>query len=233
MEVSLGTTKDDGDPASTDGALGVRLTFMDNGDPMRDPTYTKEIGDVIDQCAPSMPGEDGATQLKCMADKSKDIRANYAGKHWNANRVQGAFAIGSQIAGSGIEHMRYSRFSAWVVGGTPFVSSQHFGYLVFEVKYDGVKFPEAAEELTYGTRAIVGTSHMTAFLELTGLHNFEKGAMTPNQHKWSAGVDLNVSGSTWVAVGFGDTFGDEGVSTLFANLKWATSDADRFSDLKK
>lgn len=232
-QVSAGTVQTPGDAGGTDLAVGLRLTLIDQSDPMLNDAYVRSLAAAISDCKPQQPGEAEGKALACIAERSKKVREAWVDNHWNAFRLSVAWASGWRAPGSVIKDSSSNGWSTWVAGNVPIGRK---GQVVGQLQY--THRPEAASsadvasnDAKFGCRGFLGNGRINAFLELAGTrrHGLPEGS-DKGKSSWSGGIEYRMSEHVWVSTGLGSSFGAKGVSSkvvVLANLRFALSDESR------
>lgn len=228
--LSFGTAKAATDSASTDLGVGLAITLFDGGDVMADAERTDELSDSLATCRPSSPGE---SALPCLRRKAQDVWSRYS--TWNATRVELGVGSGLTFVESTWNDAELSGFGAWLVAA--FKLGDH-GQLITQASYRHTPEVDAAaamDQVTYGGRFLFGTAHMNGFGELVGEYMDVADGTSDSSGEWSVGVEARVAKDLWISSGFGRRFStlteDAEKVVLIANVRWAISDAARFSAL--
>lgn len=239
-QLSLGTVAHEGDAASTDLGFGVKISFLDRGDPMASPEFTRGLGDALVDCLPDNPEmgeEETAAELECV-DKLIAARWNeHARENWNAARLSLALATRWTFEDSDFDRMENNGFRAWLTGG---LAMSTRGMALGQIEYrDQPEFGTlpSADSLSAGARVLFGSPGINGFLEVTS-ERVSSSAGDENRTSWSVGADIRVAGSIWISAGFGRRFedlledDDDAKTAVLANLKWGITSQSRISTLR-
>lgn len=258
-QFSLGTARVSGDTASTDLGFGVRLTLLDQTDPMANVAFTDSLDQILKACEPGQlpcppDPEDPEdmerfarelSQIEAAAQKciDKGMRQAYKAfsertrSQWNAARVAFAFATGWRFEGSDLGEGTHAGLQTWLVGAAP-VSD--FGQLIGQLAF--THRPELGEtsefdRFNYGARFLTGSATFNSFLELVGESRSGTNDDTNDSSGlWSAGVEFRVAENLWISTGLGSRFGtlDEAESAfVIADVRWGLSSKSRLEDLRR
>jgi hypothetical protein len=233
-ELSLATAQSGPAPMTgargdADGAIGLRLTLFDDGDPMLDDGYRGKLAKGMLDCAPQQPGGPPERDLACLREVARKLREEWLDKKWNATRASFGFATGLRAPGSLIEDATWRGLAAWLVGG---IGLGGWGQLIGELRYDR-DHTFKTNVITFGGRANVGTARFNAFGEVVG--HGRPGAATgidTFDASWSAGVEVRVAEHAWLSGGFGKSFATDQQPDpiiVLANIKWVVSSEARLT----
>jgi hypothetical protein len=232
--LSVGTVQTPGQTGSTDIALGLRLTLVDKGDRMLDPSYVTMLETVINDCKPTQPHQAPALALTCMKELSKKGREEWLKAHWNAFRLSAAIASGWRAPGSVLKNSESSGWSTWISGAVP---ARHWGQIVGQARYvnrnnavPAVDTPP--EEISLGARGFVGTGTLNGFVELAYVAKYDLPATldTGGATTWSAGLEYRIAETTWISASLGSggrTQSGERQASFIANLRFGLADESR------
>lgn len=231
-QISLATARAQSDTASTDIALGLRLTLLDQGDPMLDNEFTRALGTALLRCAPSQPGLGGrAEQEACLHRARGELAQLWQRRHWNEPRISVGLGTGVRAVNSLLRNREWLGWSAWGAGAIPVASLQ----ILLHVQYDqreSVGGTPASQALSYGTRALLGSGTVAGYLELLGTRLFAVSAGTERgTASWSGGIEFEAAENLWLSTGFGSRFATETQEdkiVIIAGIRWAISDAARY-----
>lgn len=238
-QVSLGTVRASGDSASTDIAMGIRTTLIDEADPMQSRRYTDSLSSRMLECIPSMPGSDTTVTLRCIEEAIagvQDLSADWL-KRWNSRRVIVAFAFGQRFVGSEPDRREGLGWRAWALGSNPLGSwGILLGYL--EVgRRNAVAGSPGFGSFRYGGRTVVGGSTLNGFVEVIGESRFDApAAAEEGGTSWSAGLEVRATEGVWLSTGFGQRHAEATSPDrllVIANLRLGLSRGARFSDLER
>lgn len=225
LQVSLGTARAAGDSASTDLALGLRTTILDEGDPMTSPTFVRALGDALLKCAPTRPGE--AQSPACLGNSARALREAWVGQRWNARRLTIAAATGLRFANSAVKDSRGLGWSVWLAGANPLGG---WGQVLAQLQYRHRRLADPASprnSVAYGARALAGGGGFDAFVEVTGQSGL--GSTTGSDAangSWTGGVEFRAADNLWLSAGLGSKVAVQGQPdkvVVIANVRWGIS----------
>jgi hypothetical protein len=241
LQLSFGTVRSTGDTASTDLALGVRLPFIDSGDPLRSAAFTDSVGASI-IAAGCVPGNDSTggppvdfdpeANARCMAQAIDSLATSWAASHWNASALMLAAATGVQLEQSHLGDRRWSGMNIWLTGS---LGLGQWGSLIVQSTYadnrrsavDSLQY----KALRFGSRLLVGGVRLNGFVEAESEFRWDRGrAVKKDDGQWSAGVEFRVSPELWLSTGFGEPYNVLDLpdrTAVFANLRWGLSSKAR------
>ena len=244
MQLSLGTTRSEGDEADTDLALGLRLTLADRGDPLRAAEFRRTLADALLDCAPALP--DPTPSDACVSRETAATWEAWTADHWNAARFSVAAAWGVRLEDSELDEREYSGWGAWAVGALPLGSR---GQLIAQLARE--ERPELGSQPGYadwsaGARAIVGNAKINGFAEYVVLSREIDGPDLPGDGDpaeqevdsglWSAGIEARVAEGLWASAGFGSRLSEvlvDAEKTFVAlGLRWGISSTARIDALR-
>ena len=235
-QVSLGSVRTGGDSASTDVALGVRTTLIDEADPMQSGEFTDSLSLNMMGCIPAQPGSDTTATLRCIEDAIDATQAHWL-KRWNSRRLIVAFAFGQRFVNSNPHDREGLGWRAWALGSNPLGT---WGILLGYVEVgrrSAVEGRPSFGSFRYGGRAVVGASTLNGFLELLGEARSDAPAsVEKGGTSWSAGLEMKATDGVWLSTGFGRRFTDAQAPDrllVIANLRLGLSKGARFSDLQR
>jgi hypothetical protein len=234
LQFSFAAVATSGDSSSTDLGYGVRATFYDAGDPLRDSATTNSLGELMLACAPSAPPTgpapepseaERATQLACIDRKSDSLAQMFAHAHWNAARVMVAWAGGQRLKGSAQNQTGAIGNRVWAVGSYGFGPMQLIGYAAFTSR-PAIDTLSSYQAWSYGARVNVGSTTFNGFAELLGQSATKAPAGVPKSTSaWSAGIEFRVASGFWIETGFGERFQESPTpehTVVLANIRWGT-----------
>lgn len=235
-QISLGTTRASGDSSSTDLALGVRTTLIDEADPMQSRRFTDSLSNRMMQCIPSLPGSDTTEALRCIEGAIEATRQQWL-ERWNSRRLVIAFAFGQRFLNSSPSDRVGLGWRAWALGSNPLGEwGIVLGYL--EVgRRNAVDGNPSFGSFRYGGRAVVGASTLNGFLEIIGESRFDAPAGADDGGtSWSAGLEIKATDGVWLSTGFGQRYTEAQAPDrllVIANLRFGLSKGARFADLQR
>ncbi|HVP38575.1 MAG TPA: hypothetical protein VMS93_05255 [Candidatus Saccharimonadales bacterium] len=232
-QLSLGTARAAGDTGSTDVAFGLRLTILDESDPMKDWDFTAALATAMKGCAPKSPGE---SSLPCLDQVVSAESDKWFKQHWNDRRLSVGAAAGFRAVQSALQDRRWLGWSGWLSGG---VGLGQWGQVLAQLQFDQRDSLQGAAEtksLTYGARVVAGSGGSNAFLELAGVHEFDAPAGSDaGSGRWSGGMEFRAGENLWISTGFGSRFSTlkqaEHVM-LLAGIRWGFSKQARMDALR-
>ncbi|HEV3052759.1 MAG TPA: hypothetical protein VGX50_20765 [Longimicrobium sp.] len=225
-QLSLATARSAGDSADTDLALGLRLTLLDQTDPMRDTAYTNELRRRMATGCPISDdfNADLAEQRTCLGKVTSGWREEWKRERsrWNGTSLGLAFAGGWRFDESVVRNSEWRGLSTWATGGVPVGT---FGLLLGQLRYD-LQEDGGSSGLAYGARAFVGTRIVNGFFELVGDHRGEASG----EVNWTSGLEFRAAENMWLSTGFGSRAvpgSSEQRTVVIADLRWNIADAPR------
>jgi len=228
-QLSVATVRSAGDTAATDLGLGIRLTLIDNGDPMSHPEFTNVLGDQLLTCSSGPP--DFKPALDCLGAVNERLRAQFLQAHWNATRLSVAFATGLRFNQSQVSETSALGWNGWAALTAPLGSAgQMVGYFAFTHR-PVLSGAASFSSVDFGGRLLVGSPGFNAFAEVVGNSRFNTSdASNTSSAAWSGGVEFKAADKLWLSTGFGKRFGDMAKPDrviVIANLRWAVSSRAR------
>ena len=236
-QLSIGTARSAGDSASTDLALGVRVTLLDQGDPMLYDSFTVPVGAKLRECTnvnPDLPDDRVEATIQACSDSvmAAEYR-DWTRKHWNARRVAVGGATGTRLVNSAFDETDGLGAQLWLVGANPVGSAgQAIGQLTY--RHRTPVGDSAVQNLfSYGLRMIFGSPTFNGFGEVIG----ENPSGTDGERRtlWSGGVEFRVGTNLWLSTGLGARYNElsgETKSVVLANLRWGMTSESRFAELR-
>ena len=236
-QLSLATARSSGTGSDTDVALGVHITLLDRGDPMRDPAVTDRLGTDLLTCAPDQPGEE--LSLACVDSVTATAFASYTQEHWLQPRLSVATAVGGTFLDSDVRRSRSAGVEAWAVGALPILSR---GQLVAQARVG--QRPERDSIPAFcgadvAARLVLGSGTFNLFAEVVGEHrSFEDEPLAVSDGgglSWSGGLEFRMMPNTWVSTGFGSQYGVLGEpdrTLVFGHIRWGITSVERIGDLQ-
>ena len=245
-QVSVGTARAGGEEADTDLAVGLRLTLVDRGDPLRSEEFRRALGEALVDCAPPQPAP--TPSEACVGRETEEALKAWTAERWNAARLAVASAWGVRMEGSELDQRDYAGWKAWVVGSAPLGRrGQLIGQLAREERPALGEDP-AFRDWTAGFRALAGSPGLHGFLELLAASREvdEDAEIDPHTGLpmdgddghgiWSAGIEARVAEGLWASAGFGSRFAllaeHAEKSFVLIGLRWGISSAARFEALR-
>jgi hypothetical protein len=244
-QLSIGTARADGEDADTDIAVGLRLTLVDSGDPLRSAEFRRALADDLLACAPEQP--DPTPSEVCASRETAEAWEAWTAQRWNAARVAVAAAWGARLEGSELDERDYAGWKAWAVGALPLGRR---GQLIAQLSREDR--PELGEDPLFvdwsaGIRALVGSPTINGFVELLA-ESHEVDAIEAEEEVaplddddgsgvWSAGIEARVAEGLWASAGFGSRFSEiteEAEKTfVLIGLRWGISSTARIAALRE
>jgi hypothetical protein len=229
-QLSVATVRASGDTAATDLGLGLRLTVLDNGDPMRDSAYVNQLGAAMLACPASTP-PDFKPSLTCLGEAADKLRLPYLKSHWNSTRLTMAFATGLRFDQSQVSKTSPVGWNGWAALTAPLgTGGQMIGYFAFTHRPELSGVPKFSS-VDFGGRVLVGSPTFNAFAELVGNSRFDTPVKTDNSTAaWSGGIEFKAAENLWLSTGFGTRFGDTTEPNrviVLGNLRWGVSSRNR------
>lgn len=223
--VSIGASGAEGPDGPTDIAAGVRTTFIDESDPMRDPTFRAELRDAIARCGAD-PEADVAQVRECAGGAIERLRTAWLGDGWNRASLSAALATGWRFPGSVTSAGAHSGWAAWVSGALPLgAPAQLVGQLSYEARNAVEATVTDRERLAGGARVNVGSSWVNGFAELAVAGALDEIAGEDVTWRWAGGVEFLAAQDLWLSTGFGSGFATAAEDRLvvIANIRWNVS----------
>lgn len=225
--VSFGTAGAEGADGPTDISVGLRTTFVDQSDPMRDPGFRADLREAIARCGAD-PEADVAEVRECAGRAIERLRDEWLGEGWNRASLSAALATGWRFRESLATAGAHSGWAAWISGALPLGAPAQ---LVGQVSYDDRKTAGPGEEdrsnLAGGVRLNVGSSWVNGFAEVAVAGGLEDIAGDPVTWRWAGGVEFRAADDLWLSTGFGSGFATDTADRLvvIANIRWNVSPA--------
>ena len=244
-QLSIGTARADGEEADTDLAVGLRLTLVDRGDPLRSADFRRALADALLACAPTQP--DPTPSEACAGRETAGAWEAWTAERWNAARLAVAAAWGIRLEGSELDERDHAGWKAWAVGALPMGRR---GQLIAQLAREDR--PELVEDAAFsewsaGARAIFGSPTINGFVEVLGESREVEGnpAIDPetglpldaddDSGIWSAGIEARVAEGLWASAGFGSRFAalaEKAEKTfVLIGLRWGISSGARIEAL--
>lgn len=227
-QLSLASVRAAGDSGATDVAAGLRVTFVDHSDPMRDTAFTNGLGRLLTACLPDQPGPAAATQADACASEAaqkwRDTWLNEHG-HWNDAGLAAGLAGGWRMDASRLGHGEWRGLGVWATGAIPLGRG---GQALAQLRYDGAA-EDSTRGLSFGGRALYGSASVNAFVEVA---RGPRGGTDFRGAQWTGGLEFRAADNLWLSTGFGSrgTPGGDGTrGVLIADLRWQVSDAPRLA----
>lgn len=232
-QLSVGTVRAAADSASTDLAVGLRLTLLDRGDPLLDHTFTTELGAKLRKCTAIDPDKPDEKAIAACADSvTSEAYGTWTREHWNAQRVAVGVAGGTRLEQSSLSEMDGLGAQIWAVAANPIgTRAQIIGQLTGGRRTFGTD-TVASTRITYGARLVGGSATFNGFAELVGEHSSLTSRTTA---LWSGGVEFRISDDLWIATGLGTRYHElekDARSVVIANLRWGMTSKSRFASLR-
>lgn len=223
--VSFGTSGVEGPDGPADISVGLRTTFIDQSDPMRDSTFRADLRDAIRRCGED-PEADVAEVEECAGTAVQRLRTEWLGDGWNRASLSAALATGWRFPGAVASAGAHSGWAAWVSGALPLgAPAQLVGQLSYEAR-TGVGSAETDKErLAGGARLNVGSSWVNGFAELAVAGALDEIAGDDVTWRWAGGVEFRAAQDLWLSTGLGSGFAAAGADRLvvIANIRWNVS----------
>ncbi len=229
--LSFGTAAAGGGSGDTDVALGLRTTFFDQADPMRDPAFRDTLRAVQAACGAD-PDLDPDDVLACAGEGAEKARNKWLAGRWNAGSLSAAFVTGWRFADSRPSAGAWGGWSAWASGALPVGS---WAQLLGQVQYAARRALPAdsvrAGALDAGARLVVGSSWVNGFAETSVARRLGGRAEDRTTAQWSAGVEFRAASSLWLSTGLGSGFATDASDRMvvLANVRWRVSDVPRLA----
>jgi len=240
-ELSIGTSRAQGDSASTDVATGLRLTLFDRSDPIADADYARQLGAAMSQaiapggkCAVSGPGGNTQMQQQCLGEIVRPMREEWLAKHWNAPHVILAAAGGVGLDQSRINDAGWIGQQVWLSAALPVMSRGRITGLAEVSQRRPAPDSSYASLFSYGLRGVFGGPTFNLFAEVLG--RSELGSSSDSDlggSAWSGGVEFRAADNVWISTGFGEGYSSLSNSdqvAILANIRWAVSRESRFNN---
>ncbi|HEX8209669.1 MAG TPA: hypothetical protein VF584_05740 [Longimicrobium sp.] len=235
-QLSLGTVRAAADSASTDLAVGLRLTLLDQGDPLLNQTFTTELGAQLRKCTaidPNKPDDENEKAIAACADSvTSEAYGTWTKAHWNARRVAIGVAGGTRLEQSSLSETDGLGAQFWAVAANPIgTRAQIIGQLTGGRRTFGTD-TVASTRITYGARLVGGSATFNGFAELVGEHSSLTSETTA---LWSGGIEFRISEDLWIATGLGTRYHElekDARSVVIANLRWGMTSKSRFASLR-
>jgi hypothetical protein len=243
-QLSIGTARSEGEEADTDLAVGLRLTLVDRGDPLRSAEFRGVLADALLECAPAQP--DATPSDACVSRETEAAWEAWTADRWNAARLGIAAAWGVRLEESELDDREYAGWGAWAVGALPLGRrGQLIAQLAREDRPDLGQEP-GFTDWSVGARALGGSPRINGFVEYLALRreidgpDVAEGADSPDPEKdeglWSLGVEARVAEGLWASAGFGtrvsELLGDTEKTFVLLGLRWGISSAARMDALR-
>jgi hypothetical protein len=230
-QLSLATVRASGDTAATDLGFGLRLTVLDNGDPMKDPLFTSQLGAALLGCHSEPP--DFKPALVCLGANADKLRLPYLKSHWNSTRLTVAFATGLRFDQSQVSETSALGWNGWAALTAPLgTAGQMIGYFAFTHRPEVSGVPKFSS-VDFGGRVLVGSPTFNAFAEVVGNSKFDTPVTTDKSTAaWSGGIEFKAAENLWLSTGFGTRFGDTAEPNrviVLGNLRWGVSSKQRLA----
>ena len=239
-QLSVGSVGREGEPGSTDLALGLKFTLLDRTDPMSDAEWTEDLGDALLPCLPEGPSPDEEEQkavLECVDREIGSRWSAYTKARWNASRLSLSLAAGESFEEGDLDRSESAGFRAWLAGGAPLGSwGMGLGQAQFRDEPSRDEMP-AAESLSLGVRLVAGSATVNGFLELIS-ERVSAGGEEEDRTSWSVGVDVRIARDIWLSGGIGRRFesllqaDEEARTAVLANVKWGLTAKSRIATLR-
>ena len=220
--LSLGTVSDSATalaPAQSRLAFGVRLTLIDESDPLLASSYRALVHRVIADCRKMEgPAERAACEVE---NYKKEAQAELKAQavRWNAGGLSIAAAQSIAFSESRIQDGEADQFAAWTTGALP-IGTIFQG--VIGAKYVR-NFKTDSTSLTLSERNRIGSQNFRGSLELSYTFNDPKDLPGP-RFEVNTGMELKVSDKVWLCANVGGSFDQASeVVSIFAlsNIKWS------------
>ena len=244
-QLSGATTRAAGDTASTNAAVGIRMSLVNKADPMVDPAFTRQLTGVLQGCLPEQFPEGGdqsaeeAKAVACASEKARKLRKEWFSKHWNAPSVALGAAWGWRFVQSRTDTIVPFGGNVWLAGAIPFLPSnagQLIGHIEFSHRGSAATVDGSSiSVLAYGGRIVRGGGPQSFFLEVTGASRLHgPKAAAPGGVQWSGGVEFEIVPQAWLVTGFGQR--NAGLDqpkklVVLASLRWGIVSAPRIATL--
>lgn len=222
--LSLATLGGEGPDGDADLALGLRTTFFDRADPMRDPEFQGTLRAVQAECGAD-PDLARRRVLECAEAGTELAREEWLADRWNASSLSAAVVTGLRFDDSRIGNGRWSGWGAWVSGALGVGTA---GQLIVQAGYEQRVTPGSNEQnaLSAGSRLLVGSSTVNGFLEVAVDENLQGPATDDTTAQWTGGIELRAAPNLWLSTGFGSGFATDAADrvVIVANLRWRIAD---------
>jgi hypothetical protein len=229
--VSFGTSGAQAPDGPTDLALGLRTTFVDRSDPMRDPSFRDDLRAGIAACEAD-PEADPADVRGCVGQRIERLRSEWVETAWNRASLSAAVATGWRFPTSRLATGARAGWAAWVSGALPLWSAaQLAGQLTYESRWGVGEGEGDREHLTGAARVNVGASWVNGFAEMALTGTRGDADLDDRTWHWGAGVEFRAADALWLSTGFGSNVADDSPDrfVVIANIRWRVSPAPRLA----
>ncbi len=236
-QLSLGTVRSSGDSASTDLALGIRMTVLDGGDPWTDRDFAPDVKAVFEECRRAHPPDDGQldevrrAREACIRERFKALRDGWVERHQSTVSLSLGAATGWRFDQSRVSQRDNMGWSAWTALGW---RREKRWRVIGQLQYDyrtAIDSQPSSKTLAYGARAALGSARLNSFIEVGGTRRFSQPAgADKGKGNWSWGVEARIAENTWLSTGLGSTFDDQDAPdriVVIANIRWGIASAER------
>lgn len=236
LRLSLATQRTAGDTGSTDISVGIRSTWFDDRDFMRDKSFSDSLGRMMIACArrtgPSMPGQpvDTAATNACLRESIE----TYQAPSWNSSSLVIAAAYGLRLEQSVIAQGRGTGGRAWFsyargVGTWGQLLSYGAGDYV-----RGRTRDSTYSAATVGAKALIGSQRVNGFYQNAWQWRSARASSPIDESvgQWSAGIEFSAREGIWISTGFGGAYAEAEAPdrvVVFANLRWGVASTARLS----
>jgi hypothetical protein len=223
-QVSVATTKTSGSVNDTDFGFGVRVTFLDDSDFMKDRDFIAELDRRRqEECqAPEQP-EDTDRYEECLGRVFVEAVENWQTQHqaWNRNAVSMAFATGLRLGDSELANAEWTGIGTWLTGALKLGS---WGQLTGQAEYDFRRdsFGDVLSHiLKASVRGLAGSPDFNASVEYSACFDFSELDGDWYSDRLTAAAEYRIGESIWLSTGIGLSIADpdERVS-LLSSVRW-------------
>lgn len=238
-QLSLGTVRSSGDSASTDLALGIRMTLLDRGDPWTDRNFAPDVEAVFEACRLEHPSNSATldevekARAACIREKFKALRDAWVERHKSTVSLSLGAATGWRFDQSRVSDRDNMGWSAWAALGW---RREKRWRVIGQLQYDyrsAIDSQPSGKTLAYGARAALGSERLNTFVEVVGTRGFSLPAgADKGKGNWSWGIEARIAENTWLSTGLGSTFDDQDAPeriVVIANIRWGITSAARLS----
>lgn len=224
-QLSLATVRAASDTTATDLAVGVRVTFFDNSDPMRDTAFTSELRRRTRACLPNEDSDAAMAQAEaCNREQAQQWRKQWLEDrgNWNEGSLAAAAAGGWRFDRSELGSGQWQGWAGWITGALPLGrGGQVIGQVRYNMHADGDD-----DGLAYGGRALYGSAAMNGFVEVAG---GTRVGGDRSRAEWTGGLEFRAADNLWISTGFGSrsTATGDNRGVVVADLRWQLAEGPR------
>lgn len=227
-QLSLATEKSSGDSSSTDAALGLNVTWWNQGDLFASKDFTDEIKAEDAKCPPPVGPEDTERNWSCRDSVERLLKNDWKKKiRWNAGGLATSAAVGWNLKRSRADSLDWTGILLLATGS---LRLGDWGKLLGQIGYEfrnNMIDSLTSNGIRFGSKLVFGGRSINGYGEYDGVINIVKheGLFDRTDGKISAGVEYMVLNNFWISTGLG--YGVLGASEkdviTIANLKWGTA----------